>query len=296
MNKQDMLDAFIDNLWLEKGLSKNTLQAYRTDINHFSQWLTSQGYSFSNIQRSDISQYLAERGEHGQSPRSIARLLSALRHFYRYLLRENHITVDPTTLIDSPKLGRKIPHSMSEQDVTALLEAPDTQTDLGMRDRCMLELLYASGLRVSELVNLKLNQLNRNQAAIRVMGKGNKERLVPIGEQAMDWLGQYLKYARVNLLKGDASDYLFISNRKQVMTRQTFWHAIKRYAIKAGINYAPSPHTLRHAFATHLLNHGADLRVVQLLLGHSDLSTTQIYTHIAQARLKGLHQTHHPRG
>ena len=291
-----LIERFIDNLWLEKGLSQNTLQAYRSDLSRFIKWVDENSLTPETVERANVSDFLAVLGEQGQSPRSIARLLSALRHFYRYLLRENVITVDPTVLIDSPKLGRKIPDSLSEQDVDALLQAPDVKTDMGLRDRCMLELLYASGLRVTELVNLQLNQINRNQGVVRIMGKGNKERLVPIGEQALDWLNQYMNAARPNILNGQTSDYVFVSNRKQAMTRQTFWHVIKRYAKKAALKTAPSPHTLRHAFATHLLNHGADLRVVQLLLGHSDLSTTQIYTHIAQVRLQDLHQTHHPRG
>lgn len=296
MELDQLATQFLDNVWLEKGLSENTLQAYRSDLQQLQTWLVKNNLNFIQVSRATVSEYLAYLIEQGQSPRSAARLLSTIRSFYRYLLRENLLEEDPTALIDSPKLGRKIPDSLSEQDVEKLLDAPDTQTDLGIRDRTMLEILYASGLRVSELISLELSQINRNQGVIRVMGKGNKERLVPLGEQALDWLEIYLRDARPNLLNTQLANAVFITNRKRGMTRQAFWYLIKRYAIQAGINTKLSPHTLRHAFATHLLNHGADLRVVQLLLGHSDLSTTQIYTHIAQLRLQSLHQQHHPRG
>jgi len=296
MELDTLATQFLDNLWLEKGLSENTLQAYRSDLQQFQTWLVENSVTLNHVTRIVVSDYLAYLMEQGHSARSVARLLSTMRSFYRYLLRENIVEEDPTALIDSPKLGRKIPDSLSEDDVEKLLDAPDTKTDLGIRDRAMLEILYASGLRVSELIGLELNQINRNQGVIRVMGKGSKERLVPVGEQALDWLEIYLREARPNLLGAQLANAVFITNRKRGMSRQAFWYLIKRYAHQAGITRKLSPHTLRHAFASHLLNHGADLRVVQLLLGHSDLSTTQIYTHIAQLRLQTLHQEHHPRG
>ena len=294
---QQYVDRFLDALWMEQGLSKNTLSAYGNDLKQFSLWLSSSKIeSLSDVGRGLIQEYLAYRSANLKSPRSTARLLSTLRRFYSWMRRERMISDDPTTLIDAPKLGRPLPKSLSEADVEALLLSPDTNTTMGLRDRTMLEVLYASGLRVSELVNLKVSQLNLQQGVVRVTGKGNKERLVPLGEEAQNWLEQYMKQSRPELMKQQAGDDVFLSNRQQAMTRQTFWHIIKRYAKKAGITSALSPHTLRHAFATHLLNHGADLRVVQMLLGHSDLSTTQIYTHIAQQRLKEMHQQHHPRG
>ena len=290
-----LISRFLDNLWLEKGLSENTLHAYRSDLLQFQQWLASRQQGLLQTDAATINAYLAKLVTQ-KSTRSVARLLSALRSLYRYLLRENLLASDPTALVDSPKPGRKIPDSLSEEDVEKLLQAPDTDTDLGVRDRTMLEILYASGLRVSELVNLSMAQINRNQGVLRVMGKGSKERLVPLGEQALEWLEMWLGEARANIMQSRQADAVFITRRKQAMTRQAFWYLIKRYARQAGISKPLSPHTLRHAFATHLLNHGADLRAVQMLLGHSDLSTTQIYTHIARQRLQSLHKAHHPRG
>jgi len=292
-----LIEQFLDAIWMERGLSENTLAAYRNDLNGFARWLASQQQSdLTAVGRDDVQTYLALRVAAKASPRSTARLLSTLRRFYAWLRRENRISADPTALIEAPKLGRPLPKTLTELEVEALLDAPDTQTPLGMRDRTMLEVLYASGLRVSELVSLKLMQLNLQQGVIRVTGKGNKERLVPLGDEAMSWLQRYIQDVRLALLNGQTRDALFVTQRREAMTRQAFWYMIKRHAQGAGIEKALSPHTLRHAFATHLLNHGADLRVVQMLLGHSDLSTTQIYTHVARARLKDLHARHHPRG
>jgi integrase/recombinase XerD len=232
----------------------------------------------------------------GRSPRSLSRYLSGFRQFYQWLLREGRIQKDPTALIESPKLGRGLPKALGEEQVVNLLEAPDVQTRLGLRDRTMLELMYATGLRVSELINLETVNLGMNQGVIRVMGKGGKERLVPLGEEAISWMQRYLEESRPDLVRGADCPQVFVTSRRAGMTRQAFWHAIRKYATKAGIAQPVSPHMLRHSFATHLLNHGADLRVVQLLLGHSDLSTTQIYTHIAREGLKQLHGKHHPRG
>jgi len=292
-----LIEQFLDAIWMERGLSENTLAAYRNDLNGYARWLTSQQLSdLTAAGREDVQTYLAERVAAKASPRSTARLLSTLRRFYAWLRRENRISEDPTALIEAPKLGRPLPKTLTELEVEALLAVPDTQTLLGMRDRTMLEVLYASGLRVSELVSLTIMQLNLQQGVIRVTGKGNKERLVPLGDEAVSWLQRYLQDARLALLNGQTCDALFVTTRREAMTRQAFWYMIKRHAKSAGIGKALSPHTLRHAFATHLLNHGADLRVVQMLLGHSDLSTTQIYTHVARARLKDLHARHHPRG
>lgn len=292
-----LINTFLDALWMERGLSDNTLSAYRHDLRGFADWLAdARRKELSGADKQDVLAYLTHRLQLRRSPRSTARFLSCIRRFYAYLLRDKRIADDPTALIEAPKLGRPLPKTLSEAEVEALLQAPDARTALGMRDRTMLEVLYATGLRVSELVNLKVSQLNARQGVIRVTGKGNKDRLVPLGEEALQWLETYLVESRPGLLAGQHSDVLFPSRRKQFMTRQTLWHAIKRYARQAGINKPLSPHTLRHAFATHLLNHGADLRVVQMLLGHSDLSTTQIYTHVARARLKELHAQHHPRG
>ena len=293
----DIIDRFIDVLWLEKGLSDNTLKAYRSDLEKFSAWIRTQRVELNGVRRSHVMSYLAERLGQGLKARSTARCLSCLRALYQYLLRENKITDDPTLRVDSPKLGRQLPDTLTERDVERLLAAPDVSTSIGLRDRAMLEVLYACGLRVSELTGLKLSEINLRQGVVRIVGKGSKERLVPMGQESIDWLNRYFGEARNELLKKNlASDVVFPSNRGVFMTRQTFWHRIKRHADSAGIVKKLSPHTLRHAFATHLLNHGADLRVVQLLLGHSDLSTTQIYTHVAQHRLKSLHQMHHPRG
>ena len=293
-SEKSVIDHYLDAIWVEKGLSDNTLQAYRRDLLTFATWLKIQGQTLLAATSGDIQGFLARRAN--SSSRSAARLLSCLRGFYRYQLRENRLQQDPTALIESPSLGRPLPKSLSEQDVETLLQAPDVQDPVGLRDRAMLEMLYATGLRVSELVGLTLSQMNVRQGVVRVFGKGNKERLVPFGDEAMAWVARYLHESRPWLLGERQSDVLFPSKRGQQMTRQTFWHRINRWAFAAGIEKSISPHMLRHAFATHLLNHGADLRVVQLLLGHSDLSTTQIYTHIATTRLRQLHAEHHPRG
>ncbi|WP_175651180.1 site-specific tyrosine recombinase XerD [Pseudomonas sp. Marseille-P9899] len=291
-----LIDQFLDALWLEKGLSDNTRASYRSDLALFNGWLQEKGIALPDAGRELILDHLGWRLDNAYKPRSTARFLSGLRGFYRYLLREKLIAVDPTLQIDMPQLGRPLPKSLSEADVEALLLAPDLSEDIGQRDRAMLEVLYACGLRVTELVSLTLDQINLRQGVLRVMGKGSKERLVPMGEEAVVWLERYLRDGRNGLLNGRPSDVVFPSQRGEQMTRQTFWHRIKHHAQVAGIGKALSPHTLRHAFATHLLNHGADLRVVQMLLGHSDLSTTQIYTHVARARLQELHARHHPRG
>jgi integrase/recombinase XerD len=288
------IERFTDSLWMERGLSEHTLSAYRSDLAGLAAWLCGNGRTLLGARRQDLLDYLAARVAAGARPRTTARLLSSLRRFYRHLVREGRIAEDPSVRIDSPRIGRPLPDTLSEQDVDALLDAPDTADALGLRDRAMLELLYACGLRVSELVGLSTDRVNLNQGVVRLLGKGGKERLVPLGEEAVDWLQRYLLEARPQLAAG--ARHLFVSRRGQGMTRQTFWHRLRQYAIKAGINRHLSPHTLRHAFATHLLNHGADLRVVQMLLGHSDLSTTQIYTHVARERLKDLHAQHHPRG
>lgn len=290
-----LLEKYIDSLWLEKGLSRNTLESYQRDLEAFRQWLD--GRAIQSVRREDLMRYLSDRMAKGIQSRSTARALSCLRGLYRYLLRENMITEDPTLQIQNPKLGRPLPDTLSESEVERLLAAPDVKTVIGFRDRTMLEVLYASGLRVSELVGLRLTDVNLRQGVVRVMGKGSKERLVPLGEEAISWVQRYLLEARPDLLKKNlVEDAVFPSSHGKLMTRQTFWYRIKAHAATAEIVRKISPHTLRHAFATHLINHGADLRVVQLLLGHSDLSTTQIYTHVAQQRLKSLHQAHHPRG
>ncbi|RLA20159.1 MAG: site-specific tyrosine recombinase XerD [Gammaproteobacteria bacterium] len=291
------IEIFQDALWVERGLSENTINAYRSDLKLFSEWLaTEREKQLVEADQSDLSDYLALKYQQGSSARSAARLLSSFRQFYAYQIREGIIEEDPCARIEPPKVGRPLPVSLSEDEVSWLLDAPDTNNPEGYRDRTMLELLYATGLRVSELVSLQLGQINFRQGVVRVFGKGNKERLVPIGEEALEWLISYIEGFRGELLKGQQSDYLFPTRRGPVMTRQAFWYMIKRHAKTVGITKPLSPHTLRHAFATHLLNHGADLRVVQLLLGHSDLSTTQIYTHTARERLKDLHSQFHPRG
>jgi len=296
IKSEHIITKFLDTLWLEKGLSDNTLQAYRSDLSAFAKWVEQNSLTLFQVLPEHVNSYLVFLSETGRSARSQARLLSCLRQIYGYLIREQLIVVDPTALIPLPKVGRLLPKYLSEKDVEALINAPDTLTVLGLRDRAMLEIIYASGLRVSELVELQLSQLNLRQGVVRVQGKGDKQRLVPFGEQATEWLEKYLAESRPELLKQSQSGSLFVTNRKKLMTRQAFWHLIKKYALQAGISNKLSPHTLRHAFATHLLNHGADLRVVQMLLGHSDISTTQIYTHIAQARLDNIHAEHHPRG
>ena len=291
------IQSFLDALWMENGLSENTLSSYANDLKNFAQWLQQSGNHLLAAEKADLQGYLAFKFDLKAKPSSAARLLSTLRRFYRYQVREGHLKADPTALLESPKLASRLPKSMTEQQVDDLLAAPDTLTDLGVRDRLMLEVLYASGLRVSELVTLRLEQINTQHGIIKVMGKGNKERLVPIGEEALHWLQEYLQGPRMDLLKGKdtTTPLLFVTRRGGGITRQAMWHIIKKYSFDAQIHMQISPHTLRHAFATHLLNHGADLRSVQMLLGHSDLSTTQIYTHVANERLKAFHGQHHPR-
>jgi integrase/recombinase XerD len=288
-----VLERFLDALWLEAGLSRNTLSAYRSDLEGFAAWLKA---APAQARREQITAYLGDCVHRGVRPRTSARLLSSLRRFYRYLLREGLIVEDPTATLEAPKLGRPLPKSLSEAQVEKLLQAPNPETPLGLRDRAMLETLYATGMRVTELVGLAVQQANLQAGVVKVIGKGNKERLVPLGEESVAALERYLAGARRALLNGKTTDALFPTARGAAMTRHAFWHNIKRYARLAGIESNLSPHTLRHAFATHLLNHGADLRVVQMLLGHADLSTTQIYTQVARERLKLLHARHHPRG
>jgi integrase/recombinase XerD len=290
------VSRFLDAVWMERGLSTNTLAAYRADLTALSRWLHERQIPMIRTTRADLQDFIAYRVTAGARPRSTARQLSSFRRFFRYLMREGVIRDDPTAQIAMPKIGRSLPKSLSEEEVESLLGAPVVSDPLGNRDRTMLEVLYATGLRVSELVNLRHGQVNTTQGVIRILGKGNRERLIPLGEEAMRWLKDFAQGSRSEILLERQTDYLFPTRRGDRMTRQAFWHIIKRYARKAGIAKELSPHTLRHAFATHLLNHGADLRVVQMLLGHSDLSTTQIYTHVARERLKELHTAHHPRG
>ncbi len=290
------IERFCDALWLQDGLSANTLDAYRRDLEALSRWLSGRGTSLMTAARADLLEYLSKCVGQGARPRTTARTLSSLRRFYGYLVREDRIQSDPTTLIDSPKIGRPLPKSLSEEQVVKLLQSPDVATPLGLRDRAMIEALYATGLRVSELVGLTLSQVSLTQGVVRVIGKGDKERLVPLGEEAVSWINRYLAEGRPRLVRKRSTDAVFATARGGPMTRQAFWHNLKRHARSGSIQTELSPHTLRHAFATHLLNHGADLRVVQMLLGHADLSTTQIYTHVARARLKTLHEKHHPRG
>jgi integrase/recombinase XerD len=291
-----IIDEFIDYLWLEDGLSKNTLNGYRFDLELFSKWLTkSLKKNILDVSQADIQQYLSFKFPSSKA-RSISRLIATLRRLFRYLLRENKVKTDPTLEILSPKIPKSLPKSLSEEDVELLLNAPNIKTISGLRDKAMLELLYACGLRVSELVNILLTEVSMTDGIIRVTGKGSKTRLVPMGEEAVNWIKKYMSESRNNILNKKTSKYLFITNRGGAMTRQAFWYLIKRYSMIAQIKKPMSPHILRHAFATHLLNHGADLRVVQMLLGHSDISTTQIYTHVARERLKKLHESHHPRG
>ncbi len=297
LQQQSLIEQFIDALWMERGLSENTLNAYRTDLANLAQWLEQHdSVGLLEVRRDQLLAFLAHRVQLGNSPRSSARLLSSIRRFYQYQVREKRLVEDPSARIEAPKIGRSLPKALTEIEVEALLDAPNIEESNELRDRAMLELMYASGLRVSELVGLQQSQVNLRQGVARILGKGAKERIVPLGEEAVEWLQTYLKVARPELAKGNASEVLFISSRGTQITRQAFWYAIKRYALRVGIQKHLSPHTLRHSFATHLLNHGADLRVVQMLLGHSDLSTTQIYTHIAKARLQSLHAQHHPRG
>ncbi|MDO6719268.1 site-specific tyrosine recombinase XerD [Psychrosphaera sp. 1_MG-2023] len=291
----DEIDLFLQHLWLEKGLSDNTLSAYKTDLLKFHQFIEAQNTDLLQCDELTIESYLAHRTDLGLKPRSTARSLSAIKRFFLFLVATKTRATNPTAMTQAPKLGQTLPSVLSEQDVESLLNCQQHDIAIELRDKVMLELLYATGLRVTELVSLKLGNISLMQNVVRVIGKGQKERLVPMGEIAAEWLAVYLKEGRPELLT-TPSDVVFPSRRGQQMTRQTFWHRIKEYAIRAGIRGHLSPHTLRHAFATHLLNHGADLRVVQMLLGHSDLSTTQIYTHVAKERLKSLHRDHHPRG
>lgn len=297
MNVQNstLLDDFIDHLWLEDGLAKNTLSSYRQDLSLFATWLETRQLKLDSIAQYNIQEYLAFKFPQSK-PRSVSRLIASLKRFYRYLLRENKISQDPTLQIEAPKLPRSLPKSLNENEVIALINAPNSDEVLGLRDKAMLELLYASGLRVSELVNIKTTEVSLNDNIVRITGKGNKTRLVPMGEDASAWISRYLRESRPAILHQRLCDSLFVTTRAEAMTRQAFWHNIKRYAGIADIKKQISPHVLRHAFATHLLNHGADLRVVQILLGHADISTTQIYTHVARERLKSLHKKHHPRG
>ena len=292
-----ILDAFIDNIWIEKGLSQNTLDSYRSDLEQFSSWLEKNNLSYIKTSKKEILFYLSFLFQKGLGSKTVARKLSSLKSFFRYLVFKSIIPNDPSREVETPKLLKSIPKSISEKEVEALLAAPDEKTDIGLRDKTMIETLYSCGLRISELTNLELLNLNLRQGVIRVIGKGQKERLVPMGDQLIGLLELYISSSRKNLLNKRHSDFLFLSTRGQRMTRQSFWHRIKHYCLASGFEPDKiSPHVLRHAFATHLLNNGADLRVVQLLLGHSDLNTTQIYTEVARQRLKRLHTEHHPRG
>lgn len=295
-SSEAVIDKFLDAIWMERGLSANTLGAYRADLVSLQRWLSEQDKSLVYATRSDLLAFIAFRTEQGAKPRSTARQLSSFRRFFRFLLREGVIQEDPTIKIDMPRIGRSLPQSLTEGEVEALLAAPDVSDPLGHRDRTMLEVLYATGLRVSELINLKQSEINLNQGVLRIVGKGDRERLIPLGDEAQTWIRDFIAGPRSEILLERQTDYLFPTRRGDRMTRQAFWHIIKRYSKQAEISSKMSPHTLRHAFATHLLNNGADLRVVQMLLGHSDLSTTQIYTHVARARMKELHSQHHPRG
>lgn len=291
-----VINRFLNSIWTERGLSDNTLSAYKADLLTLARWQQGQGRAIETTLREELKDFIAWRVENGAQPRSTARQLSSFRRFFRFLVREGVLAEDPTSQISAPKIGRSLPKSMAENQVEALLRAPEVSEPLGHRDRTMLEVLYATGLRVSELVSLKHSQVNVPQGVLRIVGKGNRERLIPLGDEAVHWLVEFLRAPRAEILLDRTTDYLFPTRRGDRMTRQAFWHIIKRYALKAGVEMELSPHTLRHAFATHLLNHGADLRVVQMLLGHSDLSTTQIYTHVARRRMKDVHGQHHPRG
>jgi len=297
MSTDPVLDEFCDALWLEDGLSRNTLDGYRRDLSHFQHWLAKRRQiALLDAEHADLLAYLAHRVAGRVKATTTSRQLSSLKRFYRHALRQEKIKSDPSLNINAPRLPRSLPKSLTEEDVEKLLGAPNAGEALGLRDRAMFETLYASGLRVSELVTLKVSQVSHDMGVVRIVGKGNKERLVPLGEEALSWIKRYLKESRPRILGQRATDAMFVTGRGAAMTRQSFWHLIKRHAAHAALNKQISPHTLRHAFATHLLNHGADLRVVQLLLGHSDISTTQIYTHVARERLKQLHAKHHPRG
>lgn len=291
-----LMEQFLDASWMEKGLSENTLNSYRLDLTKLCFWLNSNQLNLTQVTMLDLQNYQAWLVEQNFKQTSRARMLSAIRRLFQYLYREKKRTDDPSALLIAPKLPKRLPKDLSETQIESLLEAPEINDPLELRDKAMLELLYATGLRVTELVSLTMENLSLRQGVVRITGKGGKERLVPIGENAIDWIEAFLDQGRPMLLGDKSSDIVFPSKRARQMTRQTFWHRIKHYATIAGIDVdALSPHVLRHAFATHLLNHGADLRVVQMLLGHSDLSTTQIYTHVATQRLKNLHQMHHPR-
>ena len=294
MTDADTIEGFLDSLWMEQGLSENTLKAYRADLTHFARFVNARRLGLLEVERGHVLDYLVSMLE--ASPRTTARRLSALRRFYTHQARAGLIGSDPMDRIDAPRLGRPLPGTLTEQEVESLLAAPDVDTALGFRDRTMLEVLYATGLRVSELVELGVSQVSARQGLVRVTGKGGRERLVPLGEEALDWLGRFVRGPRSEILGGRPTEAVFPSRRGAAMTRQGFWLLVKRYAARAGIVRPVTPHTLRHAFATHLLNHGADLRVIQLLLGHRDISTTQIYTHVARERLRSLHAEHHPRG
>ena len=294
MSGTGIIEGFLDALWMERGLSENTLKAYRADLAHFARFANARRLGLLDVQRSHVLDYLVSMID--ASPRTTARRLSALRRFYSHQARVGMIGRDPMDRIDAPRLGRPLPGTLTEQEVERLLAAPDIGTTLGFRDRTMLEVLYATGLRVSELVALQGSSVRMRQGLVRVTGKGGRERLVPLGEVALDWLERFVRGARSEILDGRVSEVVFPSRRGSAMTRQAFWVLVKRHAASAGIARPVTPHTLRHAFATHLLNHGADLRVIQLLLGHRDISTTQIYTHVARERLRGLHAEHHPRG
>ncbi len=291
----DLLQRFADAQLLERGLSSNTIAAYNSDLRSFLAALPIERSSLLGVSNSDVMAYLASRVDDGSSARSAARLLCALRRFYAWCVREGLMTDNPTALVRSPTIGRPLPKVLTESEVSALLVTPDITDDLGLRDRAMLEVLYACGLRVSELVGMTMDQINLQQGVVKIWGKGNKERLIPLGDVAGSWVDQYVKTVRPSLVRSRTDD-LFLTRRGAAMTRQAFWHRIRAHGIQAGIRTQLSPHILRHAFATHLVNHDADLRVVQLLLGHSSLSTTQIYTHVARERLKVMHQLHHPRG
>jgi len=295
-DNQSLIEQFIDTLWMERGLSKNTLAAYQTDLTKVANWLFQEhNKTLLLAKRENLLDYFAFLAKSKLSARSSARKLSCLRQFYQNCLLNDQIDMDPSALIESPKLAKPLPKSLTENEVILLLEMPDTDNPEGLRDKAMFELLYATGLRVSELITLRPDQLSLIQGVVRVIGKGNKERLVPMGEVAINWIEQFIAISRPELLKNQSCNALFPTRRGAGMSRQAFWYRVKKYASEAGIHKHLSPHTLRHAFATHLVNHGADLRVVQMLLGHSDLSTTQIYAHIANARMQLLHQIHHPR-